>query len=188
MHAIEEQRTRARKTSGFEQEIARPAVADLAKRVGATTFVGYDQLESDSIVQAILKGDRLVKEAHEGDEVEVVLDVTPFYAEGGGQVGDQGVLVGAEGRLDIKETTRPVADGHPAQGNCHHRAHSRRGTTASLSEQDDPAGCGEKPHRHPFGPCRLAGFAWSTRQTVRIAGGSQPASVRFRSFPSAVFA
>src|SRR5688572_12680833 len=107
--AIEEQRTRARKTSGFEQEIARPAVADLAKRVGATTFVGYDQLESDSIVQAILKGDRLVKEAHEGDEVEVVLDVTPFYAEGGGQVGDQGVLVGAEGRLDIKETTRPVA-------------------------------------------------------------------------------
>ncbi|HET9866390.1 MAG TPA: alanine--tRNA ligase, partial [Nitrospira sp.] len=107
--AIEEQRTRGRKTSGFEQEIARPAVADLAKRVGATTFVGYDQLESDSIVQAILKGDRLVKEAHEGDEVEVVLDVTPFYAEGGGQVGDQGVLVGAEGRLDIKETTRPVA-------------------------------------------------------------------------------
>ena len=107
--AIEEQRTRARKTSGFEQEIARPAVADIAKRVGATTFVGYDQLESDSIVQAILKGDRLVKEAHEGDEVEVVLDVTPFYAEGGGQVGDQGVLVGAEGRLDIKETTRPVA-------------------------------------------------------------------------------
>ena len=59
-------------------------------------------------MQAILKGDRLVKEAAEGDEVEVVLDVTPFYAEGGGQVGDQGVLVGAEGRVDIKETTRPV--------------------------------------------------------------------------------
>jgi alanyl-tRNA synthetase len=106
--AIEEQRNRARKTGGFEQETARPAVMDLAKRLGSTTFVGYDQLESDSLVQAILKGDRLVKEAQEGDEVEVVLDVTPFYAEGGGQVGDQGVLIGAEGRLDIKETTRPV--------------------------------------------------------------------------------
>ena len=106
--AIEEQRNRARKTGGFEQETARPAVTKLAEQFGATKFVGYDRLESDSVLQAILKGDRLVKEAAEGDEVEVVLDVTPFYAEGGGQVGDQGVLVGTEGRLEIKETTRPV--------------------------------------------------------------------------------
>jgi alanyl-tRNA synthetase len=106
--AIEEQRTRARKTGGFEQETARPAIADLASRLGATKFVGYEQLDADSTLQAILKGDRLVKEAQEGDEIEVVLDVTPFYAEGGGQVGDQGILAGAEGRLDIKETTRPV--------------------------------------------------------------------------------
>ncbi len=106
--AIEEQRNRARKTGGFEQETARPAVGELAKRLGATTFIGYDRLESESVVQAILKGDRLVKEAVEGEEVEVVVDVTPFYAEGGGQVGDQGILSGAEGRLEIKETTRPV--------------------------------------------------------------------------------
>jgi alanyl-tRNA synthetase len=106
--AIEEQRTRARKTGGFEQTTARPAVTELAGRLGATKFIGYDRLESDAVLQAILKGDRLVKEAAEGDEVEVVLDVTPFYAEGGGQVGDQGVLVGTEGRLEIKETTRPV--------------------------------------------------------------------------------
>lgn len=106
--AIEEQRHRARKTGGFEQETARPAVAELAGRVGATKFVGYDRLETDGVLHAILKGERMVKEAAEGDEVEVVLDVTPFYAEGGGQVGDQGVLVGPEGRLAIKETTRPV--------------------------------------------------------------------------------
>ena len=61
--AIEEQRNRARKTGGFEQETARPAVAELAARVGATKFVGYDRLDTDSILQAILKGDRLVKEA-----------------------------------------------------------------------------------------------------------------------------
>ncbi len=106
--AIEEQRNRARKTGGFEQETARPAVAELAGRLGTTKFIGYDRLESDSLVQAILKGDRLVKEAAEGDEVELVLDVTPFYAEGGGQVGDQGVLMGRDGRVEIKETTRPV--------------------------------------------------------------------------------
>ncbi|MEC4889871.1 MAG: alanine--tRNA ligase [Nitrospira sp.] len=106
--AIEEQRTRARKTGGFEQETARPVVSELAGRLGTTKFVGYDRLETDAVLQAILKGERMVKEAAEGDEVEVALDVTPFYAEGGGQVGDQGVLVGPEGRLDIKETTRPV--------------------------------------------------------------------------------
>ena len=106
--AIEEQRNRARKTGGFEQETARPAVAQLAGQVGATKFVGYDRLETDSVLKAILKGERMVKEAVEGDEVEVALDVTPFYAEGGGQVGDQGVLVGVDGRVDIKETTRPV--------------------------------------------------------------------------------
>ena len=67
-------------------------------------------------MQAILKGERLVKEAAEGDEVELVLDVTPFYAEGGGQVGDQGVLMGPEGQVEIKETTRPVPTLNSAQG------------------------------------------------------------------------
>ncbi len=106
--AIEEQRNRARKTGGFEQESARPAVAELARRLGATKFIGYDRLEGECLVQAILKGDRLVKEAVEGDEVELVLDVTPFYPEGGGQVGDQGIVTGLDGRMEIKETTRPV--------------------------------------------------------------------------------
>ncbi len=117
--AIEEQRNRARKTGGFEAETVRPAVAELLKtgfddkrsqvlKWAPTDFVGYDRLETDSVVQAILKNDRLVKEAVEGDAIELMVDVTPFYAQGGGQVGDQGVLVGADGRVDIKETTRPV--------------------------------------------------------------------------------
>ena len=106
--AIEEQRTRARKTGGFEQVTARPAVAELAKRVGVTLFVGYDRLESGGILRAILKGEQLVKEASEGDDVEVALDATPFYAEGGGQVGDRGTLVGPEGLVEITDTTRPA--------------------------------------------------------------------------------
>jgi alanyl-tRNA synthetase len=106
--AIDEQRTRARKTGGFETETARPALRELAARVGTTAFVGYDRLNSEGTVQALLNGDRLVKEAREGDEVEVVLDVTPFYAEGGGQAGDQGLLTGTEGSVEIHETTRPV--------------------------------------------------------------------------------
>ena len=106
--AIEEQRTRARKTGGFEQDTARPAVAELARRIGSTQFIGYDRLESDTLLRAIFKGEQLVKEAREGDEVEVALDVTPFYPEGGGQVGDRGTLSGPEGLVDITETTRPA--------------------------------------------------------------------------------
>jgi len=106
--AIEEQRTRARKTGGFVQETARPAVADLAERVGSVRFIGYDHLEIETVLRAILKGDHSVKEATQGDEVEVVLDITPFYPEGGGQVGDQGTLAGPEGLIDIRDTTRPL--------------------------------------------------------------------------------
>ncbi len=106
--ALEEQRERARKSAAFEVAAAKPGVMELAKTVRAPKFIGYDQLEADAVVQAMLKGDRVVREAAEGDEIELVLDVTPFYAEGGGQAGDQGVLTGPEGRIDIKETTRPA--------------------------------------------------------------------------------
>jgi alanyl-tRNA synthetase len=106
--ALEEQRERARKSAAFEVAAAMPGVMELAKTVRAPKFIGYDQLETDAVVQAMLKGDRVVREASEGEEIELVLDVTPFYAEGGGQAGDQGVLTGPEGRIDIKETTRPA--------------------------------------------------------------------------------
>ncbi|GKS58112.1 alanine--tRNA ligase [Nitrospira sp.] len=107
--AIEEQRNRARKSAAFETEEANPMLAGLAARLPASQFIGYERLETDSVVQAILKGDRLVKEAREGEAIEVVLDVTPFYPEGGGQVGDRGVLMAPEGRIDVSETSRPVS-------------------------------------------------------------------------------
>jgi alanyl-tRNA synthetase len=105
--ALEEQRERARRTAGFEMTATKPIVKDVAARLGATRFVGYDSMSTTGRVQALLKGDRLVVEAVEGDEVEVALDVTPFYAVGGGQVGDRGVLIGSQGRIEVQETTRP---------------------------------------------------------------------------------
>ncbi len=108
--ALEEQRDRARKTAGFEVTTAKPLVAELSGRLAPTRFVGYEQLEAEGVIQAILKGDRRVKEAVEGEEIELALDVTPFYAEGGGQVGDQGLLVGPEGRVEVQETTKPAPD------------------------------------------------------------------------------
>lgn len=108
--AMEEQRERTRKMTRFEMAAAKPVIIELAGRVGSTRFVGYEQLEAEGTVQAILQGERFVKEAVEGQDVELVLDVTPFYPEGGGQVGDQGVLTTPEGRVEIRETTRPAPD------------------------------------------------------------------------------
>jgi alanyl-tRNA synthetase len=107
--AIDEQRTRARKSASFESEAISPMLADLSARVPATQFVGYERLQTESVLQAMVKDDRLVKEAMAGEAIECVLEVTPFYAEGGGQVGDQGILVGPEGRIEITETVRPLS-------------------------------------------------------------------------------
>jgi alanyl-tRNA synthetase len=67
-------------------------------------------------VLAIIKRDQVVRDVVEGDEVEVVLDRTPFYAEGGGQVGDQGVLTAPEGTVEIIQTIKPVPELFVHQG------------------------------------------------------------------------
>ncbi|MFS0775861.1 alanine--tRNA ligase [Neobacillus sp. 3P2-tot-E-2] len=55
-------------------------------------FIGYDQLETSSTIVAIVKHGELVDEAFSGDEVQLILDVTPFYAESGGQIADRGII------------------------------------------------------------------------------------------------
>jgi len=75
--------------------------------VHSTEFLGYDTTRSDAQIVALLVDGKPVESAREGDEVEVVLDQTPFYAESGGQVGDQGSLVTARGRIAIGDTQKP---------------------------------------------------------------------------------
>ncbi|MCY4612848.1 MAG: alanine--tRNA ligase [Nitrospira sp.] len=104
--ALEAQRDRARKSAVFVAEQEKPFITELTQRLRPTEFLGYQALQSESVVQAMLKGDALADEVVEGDDVELVLDATPFYPEGGGQVGDQGTLTGREGRIQIRETTK----------------------------------------------------------------------------------
>jgi alanyl-tRNA synthetase len=73
-------------------------------------FTGYRELGTVSRVAAIYRGGKPVDAAAEGDEVEVFLERTPFYAESGGQVGDTGYLSGPNGRLRVEDTQKP-ADG-----------------------------------------------------------------------------
>ncbi|MBM6775322.1 alanine--tRNA ligase [Olsenella profusa] len=79
---------------------------ELSDTLAATEFCGYDANEATARVLAIVAGGASVERAAAGDEVEVVLDRTPFYAEMGGQVGDTGTLATAAGaRLRVSDTT-----------------------------------------------------------------------------------
>jgi alanyl-tRNA synthetase (EC 6.1.1.7) len=82
--------------------LAQNVWSDLAKEIGTTEFVGYTQLSGAGIVKALLVDQRRVNMAEAGQKVLVILDQTPFYAEGGGQVADQGVL--SNGSLLIQVT------------------------------------------------------------------------------------
>ena len=76
-----------------------------------TNFVGYDRNNSTARVVAILVGNARALNAHEGDHVQIILDTTPFYAEGGGQVGDVGALEWSGHHVEARVTT--IVEGQP---------------------------------------------------------------------------
>ncbi len=95
-----------------QRELARSSRATAARPPGEgglprTEFVGYEQLEVGARVELLLRDGRRPELAVAGDEVEVVLDRSPFYAEGGGQVGDRGLLRWPEGEAAVLDTTAP---------------------------------------------------------------------------------
>ena len=78
------------------------------KALPQSEFTGYRELATAARVGAIYRGGKPVERAEEGEEVEVFLDRTPFYAESGGQVGDTGYLSGPSGRLRVEDTQKPA--------------------------------------------------------------------------------
>ena len=76
---------------------------------GQTTFNGYQQTAIESRIVGILRDGETVGHAAAGQQVEIVLAETCFYAEGGGQVGDRGIIAGPNGRVQVEDTQSPVA-------------------------------------------------------------------------------
>ncbi len=119
--AMEQQRQRARAAwRGGETAAAEDLYRRLMDDVGLTTFVGYDRETADARIVAMLRHGEPIDRADQGDEVEVFLDRTPFYAEAGGQVGDVGRVGSQTGVLSVSDTQ------HAVQG-----LYSHRGTVAS---------------------------------------------------------
>ena len=71
-----------------------------------TTFTGFDELESDAKVLGLVVDGELRTEAHEGESVEVIVDITPMYAESGGQLGDRGVITAGNSVLRVGDVQK----------------------------------------------------------------------------------
>ncbi len=107
------------KAFGDVQGVAE-AFYDLAK-ARRTVFLGYERLDLQASVVAVLADGKQVERIDAGQEGEVVLDQTPFYAEGGGQVGDTGYLRGEALIAEVLDTKRPLT------GLIVHRVRVKRG-------------------------------------------------------------
>lgn len=99
--AMEEQRRRARESSGFGADYNAMIRVD-----GASEFKGYDHLELNAKVTALFIDGKAVDSVTAGQEAVVILDQTPFYAESGGQVGDKGELKGAGFSFAVNDTQK----------------------------------------------------------------------------------
>lgn len=87
---------------------------DVREKQGATEFLGYETLEAEAVVQAVVSQDgELMTQAQEGDEVLVLVNQTPFYAESGGQIGDTGTLSNPQGfAATVSSTSKKVGALH----------------------------------------------------------------------------
>jgi alanyl-tRNA synthetase len=106
---MEAQRERARASATFgaggaEGDGGAASYPALLADVAKGEFLGYEATAAPARILAMVAAGRRRREAVAGDEVEVILDRTPFYAESGGQIGDTGVITGRQGRGTVVDT------------------------------------------------------------------------------------
>jgi alanyl-tRNA synthetase len=108
---MQQQRERAKADSRARKSglVATTAYRDILQAGGTTTFTGYDESQTESLVIGIVKDGETVPAARVGEHVEIVLNRTPFYAEAGGQLGDHGALRASNGAtVDVYDVQTPV--------------------------------------------------------------------------------
>ena len=108
---MQEQRSRAKADAQARKSgvAAVTVYRDIMGKSGVTEFTGYRELESESKIAGIVRNGLDEKAAKSGDEVEIVLDRTSFYAESGGQLADHGLIKVANGALvEINDVQTPV--------------------------------------------------------------------------------
>ncbi len=112
--SMEKQRADARAAwAGSGEQATDQVWFEIRERVGATEFLGYGTEIAEGRIEALVVEAAEIDAAHEGNEVAVVMNQTPFYGESGGQVGDTGIFIGAEGvETAVRDTRKMVGDLH----------------------------------------------------------------------------
>jgi alanyl-tRNA synthetase len=110
---MDEQRQRAKRDTAERKSTRADAsiYRTLLEQGGETTFTGYREIESEGTLRGLLVDGAVAPTASEGDDIEITLDQTPFYAEGGGQLADHGTVTFGDGSVvEIVDAQRPIGE------------------------------------------------------------------------------
>ncbi len=193
--AMDEQRRRARqagKAGAGPDELGQERWRSVLEQFGPTEFVGYREPEAMARVLAVSPRDDAAgfvnvdgEQPPPGAELlDVVLDLTPFYAEGGGQVGDTGTLVSSTGTIRVLATDRAI------EGITRHVGYVVEGevpegsvVTAAI---DAPAARGDpaQSHRDPPAPLGAAPGPRRAREAAGLPRRARPPALRLQPFRS----
>ncbi len=111
--AMERQREEARRHwKGSGAQAIERVWYEIREEFGPTEFVGYQSPKAEGKVVAIVKDGRRVERAKAGEEVQIVVNQTPFYGESGGQIGDTGVIRAGDLRVRVTDTRKLLGDLH----------------------------------------------------------------------------
>jgi len=102
--AMERQRQLSRASAKFGRVLEVRDSGAAVDEVEQSRFVGYELLQTEAQIVALLEGGKWEPRVDQGMDAIVILDRTPFYAESGGQVGDTGVITTADGRFEVRDT------------------------------------------------------------------------------------
>lgn len=103
---LKEQKVRARSARANAGADAWTSESIDTTKLEATNFVGYEGLTTNSTVVKIINNGKYVEKADSGDKVTIILNKTPFYAQGGGQIGDMGILKNENVFAEVLDTTK----------------------------------------------------------------------------------
>lgn len=176
---MEAQRERARAANVKDAEAAWSTYggvhADILKEVGATEFVGYDRMSASSGVRALIKEGQRVDSIAAGDTAEIVLGLTPFYAEMGGEVGDTGVIEGEGFKAEVVDTEGPRKGPYLPQRESRRRRASCGRHRSCSCRRASPQAHFAQPYLHAFAPCSAASGSgrpceagWQLRRPDRL--------------------
>ncbi|MBI5574248.1 MAG: alanine--tRNA ligase [Elusimicrobia bacterium] len=121
-YEMEKQKNRSKSSWKGSGDIDMSNYFELHKKFADTVFTGYDETKAKTKIVAIIKDGKIIEQANEGDEAEIILNETPFYGEAGGQVGDTGRLIVRSPKSEVQSQTEIIDTKKPVENLIIHRA------------------------------------------------------------------